>query len=127
MLGEPVIVSGRWVWDGGHAGHTELHPVKTFQRVVLPEGFAGGHDPRTALPPDVDAGVRDFHDRWCRLVRQAPPFDPFDPLGVNDDVLATLTPDQRDVLDRQRRPEHGWTLHPAVDGCAPAREPPPVR
>ena len=126
-MGEPVIVSGRWVWDGGHAGHTELHPVKTFQRVVLPPGFDGGHDPRQALPPDVEAAVRDFHDRWCRLVRQAPPFDPFDPAGLLGSVLDTLTPEQRDVLDRQRRPQNGWELHPAVDGCVPDREPPPIR
>lgn len=127
VLGEPVIVSGRWVWDGGHAGHTELHPVKTFQRVVLPGGSAGGHDPRAPLPTGIADEVRDFHDRWCRLVRQAPPIDPFDPLGLNEDVLATLTADQRAVLDRQRQPDHGWTLHPAVDGCGPSDERPPIR
>jgi len=126
-LGEAVIVSGRWVWDGGHAGHTELHPVKTFQRVRLPAGYAGPHDPRQALPPDVESGLRDFHERWCRLVRQAPPFDPFDPLATVGAVVDTLTPEQRDVLGRQRRPEDGWTLHPSVDGCVPSREPPPVR
>jgi hypothetical protein len=42
-------------------------------------------------------------------------------------VLDTLTPEQRDVLHRQQQPENNWALHPAVDGCVPSHEPPPIR
>jgi hypothetical protein len=35
-IGDVVIVKGRWDWDAGHSGHTELHPVKTIQKLMTP-------------------------------------------------------------------------------------------
>jgi hypothetical protein len=32
-LGERVWVEGRWVWDLGHFGHAELHPVYRWGRI----------------------------------------------------------------------------------------------
>jgi hypothetical protein len=79
--GDIVIVSGRWTWDAGHAGHTELHPVKTIQKVKLPPELSGGYDPsnKNALSPAIISEMRNIHDRWCRLVQEAPP--PPDPRG----------------------------------------------
>jgi hypothetical protein len=125
-MGEPVVVTGRWVWDAGHAGHTELHPVKAFQRVQVPPEFRGGHDPRAPLPPEIRSAIEAFHDRWCRLVREAPPFDPRHPEGLVGALLGELTPEQRAVYERQQHHENGWVIHPDIDGCAPPAEPPPI-
>jgi hypothetical protein len=117
---DQVVVSGRWTWDGGHAGHTELHAVKTIQKVrVIPE-LAGGHDPRNPLPTSIFDRVRDLRDRWCRFLQEAPPpADPFSFGRLSGPQLAALTPEQRAVYVQQQQPENGWTIHPAIDGCAP--------
>jgi hypothetical protein len=126
-LDDTVIVLGRWVWDAGHAGHTELHPVKAFQRVELPPGHRGGNNPKLGLRGDIKAEIHEFHDRWCRLLREAPPpFDPRHPNGIGEAILASLTPEQQAVHLHQEQPENSWTIHPAIDGCAPEVEPPPL-
>jgi hypothetical protein len=125
-VGDVVIVTGRWTWDAGHAGHVELHPVKTIQKLRLAPELAGGHDPRNPLPEAIVSTIRDVQARWCRHVREAPP--PPDPRSggtLSGAQLAALTPDQLAVHQRQQRPENGWQLHPTIDGCAPAEEPPP--
>ena len=130
-VGDTVIVSGRWTWDAGHAGHTEFHPVKTFQRMELRPGLRGGHDPRNALSGADSDDIKDLHARWCRHVLEAPP--PPDPTGhgrLTGAQLDALTPQQLEVHSRQQRPEHGWTVHPEIDGCEPEddrREPNPIR
>ena len=120
--GDVVIVSGRWTWDAGHAGHTELHPVKTIQKVKLPPELSGGYDPsnKNALPAAIISEIRDVHDRWCRLVQEAPP--PPDPRGggvLTPPQLGSLTPPQMTVYTSQLQPENQWELHPLVDGCTP--------
>ncbi len=126
--GDTVIVTGRWAWDAGHAGHTELHPVKTIQKLRLEPELSGGHDPRKPLPTSVVATIRDVHGRWCRHVREAPPPpDPRHEGGLSAPQLASLTPAQLAVYDRQRRPENDWQLHPLIDGCAPDDQPSPLR
>jgi hypothetical protein len=123
-VGDPVIVTGRWVWDGGHVGHTELHPVKTVQKVVLPAQLRGGYDPRTPLPASIADEIRDVRNRWCRYVREAPPPpDPRQPSGLSGSQLAGLDPDQQVVYGQQQQPENQWSLHPLIDGCTPAPEP----
>ena len=73
-IGQVYIVTGRWTWDAGHAGHTELHPVKTIQRLDDPaSALLTGHDPSSELPPDVILQIKDVGDRWCRHVQEAPP------------------------------------------------------
>ena len=124
-LGDVVIATGRWTWDAGHAGHTELHPVKTIQKVALRPGLSGGHDPRKPLPAPIVDAIRDVHERWCRHVREAPPPpDPRHPGSLSGPQLASLNPEQHAVYRRQRRPENSWTIHPSVDGCA--HEPDPI-
>ena len=103
-LGQSVIVTGRWVWDGGHSGWNELHATHTLQRVVLPERTTAG------VPA---AEARTFVDRWCRLVAAVPPTD------QTGQPLTSMTPEQQETHDRQRRPENQWVFHPAVDGCEP--------
>lgn len=120
--GDVVIVSGRWTWDAGHAGHTELHPVKTIQKVKLPPELSGGYDPsnKNALPAATINEMRDVHDRWCRLVQEAPP--PPDPRGggvLTPPKLGSLTPPQITVYTSQLQPENQWELHPLIDGCTP--------
>ncbi len=136
-VGDVVIVTGRWTWDAGHSGHTELHPVKTIQklmtppRVLPPEVRPAGpdYDPRSALPAPVADEIVKTHDRWCRLASEPPPpADPRHPDGLSGPQLAALTPAQRDLHDRQGEPENAWTVHPLIDGCQPRgdhdRDPP---
>jgi hypothetical protein len=104
-LGDHVIVTGRWVWDGGHSGWNEFHPTLTLQQIVL---------------PDSTADAKTFVDTWCGLAAQAPPRT-----GETGQPLGTMTPAQQETHDRQQQPENGWTFHPAIDGCLPAEDPPP--
>lgn len=123
---DQVVVSGRWTWDAGHAGHTELHAVKTIQKMrIIPE-LSGGYDPRNPLPSTIFDKVRDLRDRWCRFVQEAPPpADPFNFGGLSGPQIASLNPQQQTVYTRQQQPENGWSIHPAIDGCAPGEPPPP--
>jgi len=143
-VGDVVIVSGRWTWDGGHSGHTELHPVKTIQKLMsppddLPEEVRPPLDlvptppvkvsyvPSEVIPVSVSSRVRAVHDRWCRLVQEAPPLpDPRHPGGLSEPQLGALTPDQLQVYTSQQRPENAWVIHPMIDGCLP-HDPSPLR
>lgn len=127
-VGDVVIVTGRWTWDGGHSGHTELHPVKTIQKLMTPPHVlplevrppGPDYDPRNPLPAAVADEIARAHDEWCRLASEPPPpFDPRHPGGLSDPQFASLTPVQRDLYNRQRQPENSWSVHPLVDGCRP--------
>jgi hypothetical protein len=123
---DQVVVTGRWAWDAGHAGHTELHGVKTIQKVRIAPELSGGHDPRAALPPAIVGRVTDLRDRWCRFVQEAPPPpDPFNFGRLSGPQLGALTPQQQAVYVQQQQPENGWTVHPLIDGCAPGGHTPP--
>ncbi len=146
-VGDVVIVKGRWDWDAGHSGHTELHPVKSIQKLTsfppapghLPTEIRPPYD--TATPPQVvdydpsHAGgipgpikteITSVHDQWCRLVSEAPPPpDPRQPGGLSAPQLASMTPDQLAVWAAQNQPEHSWAVHPLLDGCSPDRPPVP--
>lgn len=111
-LGESVIVTGVWTWDGGHSGWNEFHATHTLQKIVLPTRATAG------FPADQ---ARQFVERWCGLVAQVPP-----PLGHNGQPLTTMTPEQQDTYDRQQQPENQWVFHPDIDGCQPD-EPDPIR
>lgn len=109
-VGESVIVTGVWTWDGGHSGWNEFHPTQTLQKVVLPTRTTAG------FPADE---ARSFVERWCGLVSQVPP-----PTGQSGQPLTAMTPEQQDTHDRQARPENQWTFHPDVDGCRPRDDDP---
>jgi hypothetical protein len=142
-MGDIVIVKGRWDWDAGHSGHTELHPVKSIQKLMTPTGdlpaeirppqdltvtppVRADYDPRRVggIPIPVAADITSTHERWCRLVSEAPPPpDPRPPGGLSAPQLASMTPEQVTVWAAQNQPENSWTIHPLLDGCAP-EEPP---
>ena len=109
-LGESVIVTGVWTWDGGHSGWNEFHATHTLQKVVLPSRTTAG------FPADQ---ARDFVARWCGLVSAVPP-----PTGQDGQPLGTMTPPQQDTHDRQQQAENQWVFHPSVDGCVPRENEP---
>lgn len=145
-INDQVMVLGRWDWDAGHSGHTELHPVKLIVKLTappasLPPEIRPGTDPVSGAPVDYDPSradgippgaadaIRATHERWCRLMHEAvPPPDPRVPGGVlSPPQIASLTPAQFPVWVAQNLPENSWTVHPLVDGCAPQLPPEPPR
>lgn len=139
-VGDVVVVTGRWTWDAGHSGHTELHAVKTIQKLMHAPGELppelrpatvpdATYDPQGApLPPAVASEILATRDRWCRLVSEAPPLpDPQYPGGLSGAQLGSMSPEQVAVYTRQRQPENAWVIHPLVDGCAPTQRPEPPR
>ena len=138
-MGDVIMVTGRWDWDAGHSGHTELHPVKSIQKLMTPPNQLPvemrpladvsvdpskdvDYDPRTAggIPASVSAQVKATQDRWCRLVSEAPPPpDPRQPERFSAPQLASLAPRQQAVWAAQNQPENSWNVHPLIDGCAP--------
>jgi hypothetical protein len=139
-VGDVVIVTGRWTWDAGHSGHTELHAVKTIQKLMHAPGElppelrpptvpVATYNPQIALhPPAVVSEILATHDRWCHLVSEAPPPpDPQQPGGLSGAQLGSMSPEQVAVYTRQRQPENAWVIHPLIDGCAPTPPPEPLR
>ncbi len=119
-VGNDVVTGGRWTWDAGHAGHCEFHPVKTIQKITLPDDMRGPYVPAEPVPGDKQDRINDYHDRWQRELDKAPP--PADPRhrdGLTGAQLESLTPAQHEVYVSQQRPENQWRLHPLIDGCAP--------
>jgi hypothetical protein len=111
-LGDLIVVTGRWTWDGGHQGWNELHPVKSIQKAGNPADY----------PTDPETLIR----RWCERTSEAPPPDRDGPAGAPQG----MTPQQQATWDAQRDPANRWVLHPAIDGCRRPEqddEPPPVR
>jgi len=109
QLNDTVLLTGRWVWDGGHSGWNELHATHTLQRVVLPEKVTAG------FPADE---ARTLVETWCGLASVAPPTgEAGQPLTVG------LTPAQQETADNQNKPENTWEIHPSIDGCVPTPKP----
>jgi hypothetical protein len=137
-VGDLVIVKGRWVWDGGHSGSCELHPVKSIQKLMPPSGALPpeirpptdfsinppkkvDYDPSVvgAVTPPVADVINATHERWCALVEEAPPIpDPRHPGGLSGPQIDSLTPGQFAVWTAQNRPENYWSVHPLFDGYA---------
>lgn len=95
--GDYVVMTGRWVWDGGHVheegtqGWTELHPAMSVHKIEVVD-WVEGSDPATI------AAFRLRLERICTAVGSA---------------SSPVT------ISAQGQPEHGWVIHPAVDGCRP--------
>lgn len=95
--GDIVLVRGDWVYDAGHGGWNEIHPVRFVQRLDnVPAEF---HGATPATPELVERFKREVIDPWCSEVGRA------------DDVR---------VIEAQGKPENSWHIHPSIDGC---REP----
>jgi len=105
-FGDLVVAKGRWVYDAGHTGWNEFHPLKTIQRI----------DEKTY----DDANIDDLRTRWCGLLANVPPFTP-----PGDNPPGDMTPGQTGTWNNQRQPENQWVLHPAIDGCSGTSPPPP--
>lgn len=105
--GAVVVVAGSWIYDSGHEGWNEIHPVTACQVIGrLPaEGWAGFKymDQATKLEFSLDtvANVERFRDFWCGMLKGA-----------------------QDAEDGGNRddPANDWVIHPLVDGC----KPPPI-
>jgi len=104
--GDQILIYGRWVYDAGHGGNNELHAVKGLQKLDSIKHWSDFN------------GAQDFmnwHDRWCRLISEAPPGYP--PTGESAQGLTT---EQQQVQDQQHQPENRWIIHPLLDGCMPS-------
>lgn len=92
-----LVVKGSWVYDSAHEGWNEIHPIKQCQRIKT---LGGGV--LQAWPKDI----ADQAKAWCEELGKA---------------SSPLT------RDSQSRPENQWEVHPFVDGCTPASDPPQIR
>jgi hypothetical protein len=114
--GDVVVVRGQWVYDSGHNGWNEIHPVRhgqvigtlrkqddiddeqwrkrTWADFSYTEANAGS--PGFVLPDEFDR----FQQHWC---------------GALDDAKSANDDRSRD------KPENDWGLHPFVDGCVPSK------
>ncbi len=97
-----VVARGRWAYDGGHTGWAEVHATRIVQKIN-----------KYDVPTDIHA-FRDYQTRWCDALSEVPHID----------VNTPLTPRQQAVADNQKAPENQWVLHPGIDGCEPAAQPP---
>ena len=108
-FGDLVVATGRWVYDTGHKGWNEFHPLKTIQRIDEKSYDAGN--------------IEDLRKRWCGLLANVPPFTP-----PGDKPPDGMTSAQTQTWNTQRQPDNQWILHPVLDGCrGSSPKPPPPR
>lgn len=100
--GDVILVRGDWVYDAGHSGWNEIHPIRHVQKLtgVIDARFQGMAKADAAL---VEKFKKQVYDPWCERVAEAS--DP-------------------GVKAAQKDPENGWHIHPWIDGCE--KEKPPV-
>jgi hypothetical protein len=106
VVGQTVVITGRWTYDASHQGWNELHPVTGVHAI---------NDPAVC----DSATVGNLQARWCPRVLEVPP--PSDPGKRPLD----MTPAQGAIYDAQLDPANRWILHPSIDGCQPQQPPPP--
>jgi hypothetical protein len=94
-----VVVRGRWAYDGGHTGWSEVHPTRIVQKID-----------HSDVPTDPNE-FRAYLTRWCERLSEVP--------HDEDPGVHPLTPEQQTVADNQQAPENQWVFHPEVDGCEP--------
>jgi len=102
-----VLIRGRWVYDAGHQGWNELHPVKHIQKIP---------DEQVCTWERFD----ELRDRWCGETAKVPPHAFATPGAKPQD----MTPEQEAVYDAQLAPENRWVFHPEIDGCEPSDQEP---
>jgi hypothetical protein len=96
-----VVVTGEWIYDSGHAGWNEIHPVRDCQ--IIGRGLESWDtfkfkDQSTGFEVtlDSDANFQLLRDFWCGMLKDA---HEAEEKGSRDD------------------PVNGWGIHPLVDGC----------
>ena len=103
-----IVVTGDWIYDSGHAGWNEIHPVKSCQVIGHLKPDDGWdtfvyHDKGTGLDFTLASkeNVEQFRSFWCGMLKGA-----------------------QDAEDGGNRddPANDWVIHPLVDGC----KPPPI-
>ncbi len=92
-----VFVMGTWVYDSGHTGWNELHPVLFCQKIdhIHRKDLLAG-TPWINHPSLQAPHLKHTLDKHCGLATKA---------------IAPAT------VAAQALPENGWKLHPLVDGC----------
>jgi len=93
--GDVILVRGDWVFDAGHSGWNEVHPITHVQKLT------DVVDPRFRAMNKADAALvaefkKEVLDPWCFRVAE----------GTDPAVKAA-----------QRDPENLWRIHPLIDGC----------
>ena len=121
-INDTIVVTGRWVWDAGHSGWNELHPVRTVQKIAIPPELDGAR-----ATDETKKALDEFRRRVCHLVAEPPPNFGAPGARPTPAQVAAMTPEQRAINDQQQQPENTWTIHPLVDGCVPAERVPDIR
>lgn len=98
--GDIILVRGDWVFDAGHGGWNEIHPVRYVQKLNIPAEFHGATPADMAL---VERFKKEILDPWCFEVERT---------------------DDPKVREDQKKSENSWYIHPSIDGC---REPEPIK
>jgi hypothetical protein len=95
-----LFVMGTWILDSGHQGWNELHPVLFAQIIdqVSQADLLNG-TPWQNLPQYSEAILNATLQGWCGLA---------------------TTATAQGTIELQGLPQNQWTIHPLVDGCAPA-------
>ncbi|MGZ3496424.1 MAG: hypothetical protein ACXWNK_03600 [Vulcanimicrobiaceae bacterium] len=106
QYGNLVVVTGRWVFDAGHVGWNEFHPILTIQKI---------DESSVGQAPDFTT----FHDQWCGTIAKTPP------AGQPGQPPPPMTPEQQQTYNNQVQPQNRWAIHPLVDGCNPSDSAPP--
>lgn len=102
-----VVIRGRWIYDSGHDGWNEIHPVTAMQVIghLTDTGWSGfvfkDEATKQEFKLDTVENVELFQKFWCGMLDNA---DEAEEGGSRDD------------------PKNDWGIHPGVDGC----KPPPV-
>jgi hypothetical protein len=99
--GDYVIIRGEWVYDAGHEGWNEFHPVHSVQKLHGAPYWTEG-----STAAEVAAFQTHYRD-WCHH---------------------TALADRPDIQEEQKEPRNRWVLHPDLDGCRDQDDPnePPV-
>ncbi|HVN20686.1 MAG TPA: hypothetical protein VMU05_18005 [Dongiaceae bacterium] len=99
--GQIVLVSGDWIYDGGHDGWNEIHAVHNCQ--IISDQVLDLSDSNVAWPSEIsgmpfvtDADVSAVVNFWCGMLSQAGG-------AVKGGTMTN--------------PANNWVVHPLVDGC----------
>jgi len=98
-------VQGEWIYDSGHTGWNEIHPVRACQVIGhLDKGQTWSDfeftdlSTNTVFKLDTAVNVETFRSFWCGALA-----------GANG----------AEGGGNRSDPANGWGLHPLVDGCKP--------
>jgi len=88
--GDYVVIRGDWVYDAGHGGWNEFHPVTSVQKIHGAPYWTEG-----SATAQV-AAFQSIYREWCHHT-----------------ALAA----RPDIEEEQKEPRNRWQFHPDLDGC----------